>query len=78
MLTKWTVERGNYLYKGQFLNHRIDRCITHQGVIADPYHVIEYSDWVNIVAVTSDLDILLVREYWPRGGYSYGSPVWYF
>ena len=78
MLTKWIVERGNYLYKDQFLNHRIDRCVTRDGVIVDPYHVIEYSDWVNIVAVTSDLDILLVREYWHGGGYSYGPPVWYF
>ena len=69
MLTKWTVERGNYLYKDQFLNHRIDRCVTRDGVIVDPYHVIEYNDWVNIVAVTPNLDILLVREYRHGGGF---------
>ena len=63
MLTKWTVERENYLYKDQFLNHWIDRCITYEGVIVDPYHVMEYSDRVNIVAVKSDLDVLLVRVH---------------
>jgi ADP-ribose pyrophosphatase len=55
--------------QGQVLNHRIDRCVTRDGVIVDPYHVIEYSDWVNIVAVTPDLDILLVREYRHGGGF---------
>jgi ADP-ribose pyrophosphatase len=69
MLTKWTVERGQYLYKDQFLNHRIDRCVTRQGVVVDPYHVIEFSDWINVVAVTRDLEILLVREYRHGGGF---------
>lgn len=68
MLTKWTVERSRYLYQDQFLNHRIDRCVTRQGVVVDPYHVIEYSDWINVVAVTRDLEMLLVREYRHGGG----------
>jgi ADP-ribose pyrophosphatase YjhB (NUDIX family) len=38
-------------------------------VVVDPYHVIEYSDWVNVVAVTSDLEILLVREYRHGAGF---------
>ena len=69
MLTKWTVERRHYLYKDRFLNHRIDRCVTRQGVVVDPYHVIEYSDWINVVAVTPDLEILLVREYRHGAGF---------
>jgi ADP-ribose pyrophosphatase len=63
MLMKWTVERSHYLYRDQFLNHRLDRCITSHGVVVDPYHVVEYSDWINVVAVTADLEILLVKEY---------------
>jgi ADP-ribose pyrophosphatase len=69
MLTKWTVQRSHYLYKDRFLNHRIDRCVTHEGVVVDPYHVIEYSDWINVVAVTRDLKILLVREYRHGAGF---------
>jgi 8-oxo-dGTP pyrophosphatase MutT (NUDIX family) len=69
MLTKWTVERSHYLYKDQFLNHRIDRCITREGVVVDPYHVIEYSDWINVVAVTPALELLMVREYRHGAGF---------
>jgi len=69
MLTNWTTERSQYLYKDRFLNHRIDRCRTRQGVVVDPYHVIEYQDWINVVAVTPALDLLLVREYRHAGGF---------
>lgn len=69
MLTEWTVERSHYLYKDRFLKHRLDRCRTRQGVVVDPYHVIEYSDWINVVAVTPELNILLVREYRHGGGF---------
>lgn len=69
MLTKWITERSHYLYKDRFLNHRIDRCVTRQGVVVDPYHVIEYSDWINVVAVTPDLEILMVREYRHGAGF---------
>ena len=68
MLTKWTVESSGYHYKDRFINHRIDRCVTGQGVVVDPYHVIEVKDWVNAVAVTADLEILLIREYRHGGG----------
>jgi 8-oxo-dGTP pyrophosphatase MutT (NUDIX family) len=69
MLTNWTTERSQYLYKDRYLNHRIDRCRTPEGVVVDPYHVIEYRDWINVVAVTPDLDLLLVREYRHAGGF---------
>lgn len=69
MLTKWTVERSYTLYQDRFLKHRVDRCRTRQGVIVDPYHVIECKDWINVVAVTPDLEILLVREYRHGGGF---------
>jgi 8-oxo-dGTP pyrophosphatase MutT (NUDIX family) len=31
--------------------------------VIDPYHVVELRNWVTIVAITADQDIVLVREY---------------
>lgn len=69
MLTNWLTDRSHYLYRDRYLSHRVDRCRTHDGVVVDPYHVIEYSDWINVVAVTAELDLLLVREYRHAGGF---------
>jgi len=33
------------------------------GTVIDPYHVVELSDWVNVLAVTSEQEVVLVREY---------------
>lgn len=33
------------------------------GTVIDPYHVVELRNWVTIVAITADQDIVLVREY---------------
>ena len=63
MLTKWTVTGSHYAYRDRFLSHRVDRCVTDDGVVVDPYHVIELKDWINVVAVTPDLEILLIREF---------------
>lgn len=69
MPTKWTTERAQYVYRDRYLSHRVDRCRTEKGVIVDPYHVVEYRDWINVVAVTPRLDLLLVREYRHAGGF---------
>jgi len=63
MLAKWAVEESRYLCQDKFVGHRIDRCRTGRGVIVDPYHVLELKNWVNVVAVTDELDLLLIREY---------------
>lgn len=33
------------------------------GREVDPYYVLEYPDWVNVVAVTDTEDVVLVRQY---------------
>ncbi|MBT5264861.1 MAG: NUDIX hydrolase [Rhodospirillaceae bacterium] len=63
MPEKWRLEESRYGYTDQFLRHRIDRCRTANGLIVEPYHVLEFADWINVVAVTEGLDLLLVREY---------------
>lgn len=33
------------------------------GTVIDPYHVVEVPDWINVLALTPDGDVVLVREY---------------
>jgi 8-oxo-dGTP pyrophosphatase MutT (NUDIX family) len=33
------------------------------GRVVDPYYVLEYPDWANVVAVTRDHEVVLVRQY---------------
>ncbi len=37
--------------------------MTKSGKVIEPYHVLQYPTWVNVVALTSDTEILLVRQY---------------
>jgi 8-oxo-dGTP pyrophosphatase MutT (NUDIX family) len=59
----WRVLESKVTYHDQWLKIRSDRCLTADGALVEPYHVIAYPDWVNIVALTRDLRLVLVREY---------------
>lgn len=60
---KWTIESSRVLMKDRFLTLRVDRCITPAGHTIDPYYVLEGTPWVNVVALTSEGDCLLVQQY---------------
>ena len=63
MIRPWRVLESVITFKDQWLTLRTDRCRNGAGVEIDPYHVLEYPDWVNIAAFTDDGRIVLVREY---------------
>ena len=50
-------------FADRWLRVRTDHCLTADGVEVNPYHVIESADWTAIVALTSDLQLVLVKEY---------------
>jgi len=63
-ITPWRVLSSTITYEDQWLRLRSDHCLTADGIHINPYHVIEYPDWVNVVALThSDLRVVLNREY---------------
>lgn len=63
MITPWTVIDSTITYEDQWLRVRSDRCVTDTGRVIEPYHVIEYAEWVTIVALTPSWEIVLVQEY---------------
>lgn len=59
----WTVTASEYLIQDKWLTVRADRCRTVRGVTVDPYYVLEYPDWVQVVAFDADNRILVTQQY---------------
>jgi 8-oxo-dGTP pyrophosphatase MutT (NUDIX family) len=60
---KWRVTSSKPLLSDRWINLRADRCLTASGAEIAPYYVLTYPDWVNVVAVTPDDSLVLVRQY---------------
>lgn len=59
----WAVLESTYLSRKPWLTLRQDRVRLPSGVVIDDYFVLEYPGWVNVVAVTPEDRIVLVRQY---------------
>lgn len=62
-LAPWKVTGTRISYEDRWLRVRTDMCETQEGQVIGPYHVIEAGPWVNVVALTEDRQVVLVREY---------------
>lgn len=63
MLEPWQVIGSTISYEDAWLKVQSDRCLTKTGRFIEPYRVLQYPTWVNVVALTSDAEIVLVRQY---------------
>jgi ADP-ribose pyrophosphatase len=59
----WRVLQTRTSFEDPYIRLRTDRCETESGHVIEGYHVVEYPDWLNTVAITRGLDIVLVKEY---------------
>ena len=59
----WEVLSSKYVVRDDWIALRADRCRTDGGAVLDPFYVLEYSDWVNVVAITDQDEVVLVRQY---------------
>jgi len=62
-MQKWDVLKSEYIFRNLHCNIRADNCLLSNGRIVGNYIVNEYPDWVNIVAVTSGGQMVLVKQY---------------
>ena len=60
---KWRVTASRHIHKDRWISLRADDCVTDEGAVVAPYYVLEYPDWVEIVALDADNNVLLVRQY---------------
>jgi len=60
---RWEKLRSKYLIKRWWMNLREDHVRLPNGQELEEYHVIEYPDWVCVVCVTDDDQMVLVEQY---------------
>jgi ADP-ribose pyrophosphatase len=59
----WKICHSEYIHKGPWATMRVDKCEMPDGRIVDEYYVLEYPNWVNAVALTTDNKVIMVRQY---------------
>lgn len=59
----WEVLRSEYVHRRPSLTLRRDRVRLANGMVIDDYYVLEYPTWVNVVAITRDDRLVMVKQY---------------
>ena len=59
----WTTLKSEYLIKRPWLTARKDKVQLPNGNINEEYYVLEYPDWINVIAVTEDDMFVFIRQY---------------
>lgn len=59
----WKVLDREYIIKRPWLTARRDKVELPDGRIIDEYYVIEYPDWVNVIAITKDGQFVMEKQY---------------
>ncbi len=62
-IKKWDIIKSEYLIRRPWLTARRDCVRLPDGRINDEFYVLEYPDWVNVIAVTTDGDFVMVEQY---------------
>lgn len=62
---KWKILKSEYLHKEPWLTVRHDSYELPDGRVIPDYYIMEYPDWVNIIAVTKDKKFVFVSQYRP-------------
>lgn len=59
----WEVLSSVYLIKRPWLTARKDCVKLPNGIVNDEFYVLEYPEWVNVIAITKDGKMVLVHQY---------------
>ena len=62
-IKKWETLSSRYLIQRPWLTARVDTVRLPNGVINPEHYVLEYPDWVNVIAVTTAGMMVMVRQY---------------
>lgn len=62
-MSHWSIKESKYILKHKYMTVREDVCETAEGAIIDPYFVLEFPTWVQVLAFNSDNKILVTRQY---------------
>ena len=59
----WTTVSSEYVIRRPWLIARCDKVKLPTGAVIDEYYVLEYPDWVNVIAITDEGKFVFVRQY---------------
>ncbi len=60
---RWKTLSQKYLMKHPWMTARVDKVELPTGDTVDEYYVLEYPDWVNTIAITTDGQFVFVHQY---------------
>lgn len=63
MQGKWKIRQSQSLFQSGLFRLRTDECELPDGRIMPRYYVLEFPAWVHIVAVTTDLKMIMQHQY---------------
>ena len=61
--TEWKVLKSEYVIQRPWLTAKRERLELPDGRIVPEYYVLEYPDWVNVIAITKDGRMIMERQY---------------
>lgn len=61
--TPWRVTASRTVVKDRWINLRADDCLRADGLEIKPYYILEYPDWVQVVAIDEDENLVVIRQY---------------
>ncbi len=60
---KWETLKSEYVIRRPWLTARRDTVKLPTGEVNDEYYVLEYPEWVNVLAITADGGFVFIRQY---------------
>jgi len=62
-MEKWKLLSSEYICKEPWATLRRDTCELPDGRINEHYYVLEYPDWVNMIGITEQNELLVIKQY---------------
>lgn len=60
---EWKTQHSEIVHKDEWISVRSDECVMPSGVVVDPFYVLEYPPWVNVLAIDNCDRVIAVRQY---------------
>ena len=60
---KWMVLSSKYLWKRPWLTVRLEHVRLANGREAPEFYILEYPDWVNVIAITKEGEMVMIQQY---------------